>query len=58
MNREELEGALQIVNHNLLTENEFSYMYHVSSSEMIVVAFKWRKIIFLVIGMLSTHLYV
>lgn len=39
MNREELEGALQIVNHNLLTENEFSYMYHVSSSEMIVVAF-------------------
>lgn len=29
MNREELEGALQIVNHNLLTENEFSYMYHI-----------------------------
>ena len=32
MNREELEGALQIVNHNLLTENEFSYMYHVSKN--------------------------
>ncbi|XP_055996833.1 uncharacterized protein LOC125683138 isoform X3 [Ostrea edulis] len=29
MNREEVEGALQIVNHNLLTENEFGYMYHI-----------------------------
>ncbi|XP_062587923.1 titin-like, partial [Saccostrea cucullata] len=29
MNKEELEGALQIVNHNLLSQNEFSYLYHI-----------------------------
>ena len=29
MNIEELEGALQVVNHNLISESEFDYLYQV-----------------------------
>lgn len=32
MNIEELEGALQVVNHNLISDSEFDYLYQVRFS--------------------------